>query len=279
MRPDPPHVIANRIRMKRSRFTGTIILVEGVDDSRFFERFFAPKVTKILPGGNKDSVCDAIGILDSENYPGVLGLIDADFDHIENRYFSSPNLISSDFHDLECMQLNSSVLDVVVRELGSRQKLRKFDRNLQEVLLELAIPVGCLRLFSERRGLSLKFRELEYSNFINKDDLQIDRKALVSYIRRRSERLDLSEDYLLGGLAEIESKSYESWQICSGKDLLGILSVALRKKIGTRNSSEVDLKNLQQAFRLSYGLQEFTDTNFFQSLRRWEMSNQGYRIL
>ena len=74
-----PTIIANEIRMKRSQYQGTFLVVEGRDDRLFMERFICHEICKIEVAEGKENVCEVLRILESDNFMGVLGLIDADF--------------------------------------------------------------------------------------------------------------------------------------------------------------------------------------------------------
>ena len=114
--------IANEIRMRRSQFSGTFLIVEGRDDRLFMEHFISLSTCKIEVAKGKQNVCDVIDILDQDNFDGVLGLIDADFDRIEQIQYKSQNLVMPECHDLIMMLVRSPTLDRTLTELGSLTK-------------------------------------------------------------------------------------------------------------------------------------------------------------
>lgn len=117
-----PVVIANEIRLKRSQHEGVFLIVEGRDDRLFHEKFVDLDICNITVADGKEKVCEVIDILEKDKFPGVLGIVDSDFDRIESSDIKSPNIIFSDFHDLETMLINSNALDGVLVEYGSKKK-------------------------------------------------------------------------------------------------------------------------------------------------------------
>jgi len=125
---------ANAIRLRRSTFSGTFLLVEGSLDRIFYERFVEKVACVLISISGKPSsklrVVAVLSILEKSNFQGVLAIVDADFDHLQVSSHNSPNLIRTDTHDLETMLLNSSALDKVIAEFGSEEKVVSFSRDV-----------------------------------------------------------------------------------------------------------------------------------------------------
>ena len=188
-------IIANDIRLKRHVHKGCFLLVEGRDDRLLFRQFSEHSICWIMTVNGKQNVIDVVNILEGDPFPGIAGVVDADFDHVEDRPLSSDNLIMLETVDLEALLVRSSALDRVLVELGSLEKIAEFGRDVRGALVEAAVPIGCLRLHSLRTELGLRFQGLKYGRFIDKDSLAIDIRALVEEVKHRSQRSDLpSED-------------------------------------------------------------------------------------
>lgn len=272
-------VIANDVRLKRSQHQGAFLIVEGRDDRLFSERFILKEACKIVVAENKVNVCDVIRILDGDGFLGHLGIVDSDFDCIEGRPPTSSNLAFNDLHDLECMLLRSRAFDALLIEFGCREKLERFGHDVRGALLVAAYQIGCLRLHSERSGLNLRFQGLTYANFIDQDTMQIDQDALIREVKNRSQRPDLSEEALKRAIHAIENEAHDSWAMCAGSDMLGILSVGLRRALGTNNSTTVQEEHLQRGLRLAYSDDEFAASELHGRLHDWESRNPLFRIL
>ena len=110
MIPRSAHVIANEIRMKRSHYHGPFLVVEGRDDRLFLQKFISRDTCNIVVAQNKDTVRYAIRILDDNGFAGALGIVDADFDRIQNIQTGYSNVLMYQHHDLETMLLCSPAL-------------------------------------------------------------------------------------------------------------------------------------------------------------------------
>ena len=90
----------------------------------------------------KQNVCEVVRILDNDNFDGVLGLVDADFDRIEGVPARGPNIVMPEYHDLETMLLCSQALDRILVEFGSQDKIDDFGENVLDALINRALPAG-----------------------------------------------------------------------------------------------------------------------------------------
>ena len=129
--------------MNRSQHAGAFVLVEGRHDNLSCKQIVDTSRTKIVVAENKENVCEAIAVLDDDGFTGAVGLVDADFDHLEGIGVSSPNLVLTELHDLECVQLRAAGLAGLLAEFGSSSKLERLGRNVVDVLLLAARPLGC----------------------------------------------------------------------------------------------------------------------------------------
>lgn len=214
-----PIVIANHVRLSRGHREGTIILVEGRDDRLFLSKFINNQLSKIIVVENKENVMETITILEGENFPGVLGLVDADFDNVTSPPQKRANIVSTSVHDLECVLLRSRCLEAVIAEFGSEDKLNQFDGDVRKRLLQAAKPIGNLRLHSHREGLGLRFDNIRYSRIILRESLETDLDMLADEVRKQSNRLDISRGELIEGVRAVEELAYDPWQICVGTDM------------------------------------------------------------
>ena len=272
-----PVVIANTIRQKREAHEGCFLVVEGRDDRLFFEQFTDAAACHIQVAEGKEKVVEVIRILEDDNFPGVVGVIDADFDRIEGHKRGSTNLILLETHDLEALLIQSPALDRVLVEFGSREKIETFGRDIRETLIEAALPIGCLRLHSRRTELRLQFQGLKYASCVDLDSLTIDRQSLVQEVKNRSQLPELSSDELQQAIRVLEHSGQEPWQVCSGDDLVSILAVGLRKVLGT--NSTVRNEELCRSLRLAYEASDFANSQLIGELQNWVERNPGFRIL
>ena len=271
--------IANEIRMSRSQFSGTFLIVEGRDDRLFMERFISPSKCTILVAEGKQKVCEVIDILEKDNFDGVLGIIDADLDRIEGNPDRSHNLVMPECHDLIMMLVRSPALDLTLKEWGSRPKLAAFKENVLNDLINRALPVGYLRLYSLREELGLRFRNMNYSAWINRSSFVADTPALIETVKNHSQRPDLSSSVLAMAIEELYGSVHDPYEICNGTDVIEILSIGLRRVLGNRNAQEVGVEILKSFLRVAYSEQNFSSSDLKRDIEEWQSKRSGFQVL
>lgn len=241
--------------------------------------FISLSTCKIEVARGKQNVCEVIDILDEDNFDGVLGLIDADFDRIEGSLERSHNFIMPECHDLDMMLVSSTALDRILTEFGSRKKLEKLQEDVLKVLMERALPVGYLRLHSLREKLNLRFEGLRYSAWIDRSSFVADTTRLIDTVKNHSQRQDLSSSDLAIAIEELQDSNYDPYEMCNGADVIGILSLGLRGVLGTKDSGEVGEELLKMLLRLAYSEQHFSSSSLRKDIEKWQRSKHGFRIL
>ena len=275
--------VANEIRMTRTQFRGTFLIVEGqTADLRVYKRLIDSEQVQVTPAHNKDNALAALALLEDTNFLGVVAIVDADFWRLEGVEPTSPNLFITDTHDLETMLLESPSLDKLLDEFGSEEKITNFTVNskmeVRQALLAAARPIGYLRWASQRNNLSLTFEGIIFSRFIDRDTLHIDISELIREVKNKSRRHDLSESDLQDKIDELTDSKHNSWDICCGHDLVGILSFGLYRVLGSNQRREVEPEVLEKFLRAGYESTYFLSTQLYQSLRGWEASNLPFQI-
>lgn len=270
----------NAIRLRRSTFSGTFLLVEGSSDKVFYERFTDNGACAVISISGKPSskvrVIEVLAILENDDFQGILAIADADFDRLNGIFHKLSSLILTDTHDLETMLLNSPALDKVLSEFASGEKIGKFDRAIKAVLLEAGMPIGYLRWISQLDQLNLTFNGITFSKFLDDQSLKTDEAKLIREVKNKSQVFDLD---LEQRLASKQSADHDPWQICCGHDLVEILSVGLRKAIGSARPSEVEPTTLERSLRLAYEATYFGKTQIYSSICAWEAVHQPFQVL
>ena len=269
---------ANEIRLKRQLHTGSFLVVEGRDDRLFFEQFTEQAVCKITTADGKRNVTDVIDTLEADHFPGVAGIVDADFDHVEARRSSSNNLIVLETVDLEALLVRSTALDRVLIELGSIEKIATFGRDVRETLVDAAAVIGCLRLHSLRARLNLTFQGLRYDSCVDRDALTVNVDALIHEVMKRSQRFDISRDDVAQQIASIHDSLDDYWLLCCGVDMVAILALGLRSALGTNNSGVVAPAVVRRCLRLAFPSSDLHSSQLGRDLRGWSTRNSEYRV-
>jgi 5S rRNA maturation endonuclease (ribonuclease M5) len=276
------HTIANEIRMKRSLFLGVFTIVEGPTDSRIYKYLFSKTQCKTVVSHGKEKAVEALKILQKESFQGVIVILDSDFSRVEKQLLDNKDVFYTDTHDIETMILKSPALSRVLEEHGSVKKIDRFIKGkkmaVEDTLFKIAEPIGYLRWVSLRKKLNLKFEELPFLKFINKETLDLNIKLLMVTIKHHSRQHEINDDILIEYIKELCNKGYDLAQICCGHDLIEILSISLRKVLGTNNANDVKREYIEKSLRLAYNIIYFRCTELYSELVKWETNNNPYKI-
>lgn len=248
------------------------ILLEGNTDIKLFRKFFAKDYTDTTGLVGKEKVIKALEILIAEGYAQIIGIKDADFDHLLSTQ-TVHNLFITDFHDMEIQMIESHALDSVIAEYG-KADARTID--IKEKTYTAVLTIGYARYFNEKKKYAgeerdLSFDSLKFQNFIQLKDEQLlfDEVnflfALISESKKRKPNLQITEKQLKNEIESLEAESYDIRQICSGHDMTKVLGLILLKN--------PDGNEIEKALRLAYGLQYFQQTSLYLQLQSWATSN------
>lgn len=273
--------IAAEVRLLRQTQKGTILIVEGNTDALVFENFIDYDKCDIEIGFGKKNVIDALDRLEDEGFPGVVALIDADFDRLLGKQYGLENIVLTDKHDLDLTIFSSSAFDKYIYEHADRDLCKKeFSGDvsaIRERVLKASMPLAYCRFLSETLGLNLYFKNLKHEEFINEDDLSPKCNELISELINRSSK-SCSEASLKGYIASEAKKAYDPYQLANGHDVAAILGIALRKLIGNRRDVQTWASEIESGLRLAFDWEKMMRTQVFQRLRHWETENKRYRI-
>lgn len=255
------------------------MIVDGRDDRLFFQKFVDSDACSVQVARGKPNVVDVIRRLEQGRFPGIVDVIDADLDHIEGHYWNSSNIIMLETYDLEALLIKSEALDRVLVELGSFAKVANRTIHPREELIRAALPIGCLRLHSRRSGLNLTFVGMQYARFVDRDSLQTDVRKMIREVRNRSQRPDLASEEAGRAIRDIQATMNDPWLVCCGTDMVAILSIGLRRVLGTKNANEVVPDVIRRSLRLAYERHDLVRSRLGRDLRGWADRNPGFRVL
>ncbi len=281
-----PDGIANALVFKR-HYPGngvlTFLLVEGDTDKRLYETLIDEKRCAIHIAYSKTTALDVLTILEQNEIKGVLAIVDADFDILEGKQYTSSNVFLTDTHDAELMIVQSPAFEKVLREFGSEQKIEEMKRqtgkDMRTLLLERSQVFGYARWASLKKGLSLKFEGLDLQKCFDRRAFVLDEERTLDHIRNKSQQLHISVQQIQTSIAEIQSDRHDMWYVCCGHDLTNVLSLGLRVGLGTHNHHEVTSHLLEISLRLAYEYAHFQKTRLYAALQVWEETNKPFVIL
>lgn len=272
--------IANTVRM--DTFQGYYVLVEGENDELFYSKFLNENEVQLEICHGKENVLEAIQILDKNNTrKKYIGIVDKDYDFLNENVFESTNLIRTDYHDIETMCISSSAFEDFSKEYCKVDKVNKIcsdsKKSLKEHIFELAKPIAGMRILSIKNNYTLKFKpsgketkELDYTKFICKDKyefLGLD-ELMNALSRYYNQGLPKTNKELIEELESLDIDKYEILDIIHGHDLSNIIVVGLKKTIGKNSLNNTKRDEVERVLRLAYSKEEFTKTNLYGVLEK-----------
>ena len=136
-----------------------------------------------------------------------------------------------------------------------------------------------MRWISQCDELNLSFKDIRFSKFIDAKTLRIDELKLIQEVKNKSQAFSFNDRHLEQRLIDQKSDEHDPWQVCCGHDLVEILSLGLRKTIGSNRSTDVEPTNLERNLRLAYEEIYFQDTQLYALIRAWESNNPSFQVL
>lgn len=253
------------------------------NDEKLFRRFVEDSEMPIIPAWGKENVLNAVEILEShDGVQGFLGIVDADFGHVDGSLPTSENIVVTDDHDVEMMIVKTKAFSAVLRELGSRAKVRNFpdrERGIRDALMQKALIIGHLRHLSVTDDLRLRFEGLRFERFVDRNSIKMNVDKMINnvFALTRNPQLEMEDirDRLLELVKDVTDDPY---QICCGHDFIAIFGIALRKVVGSLAKQERDPQKLGVALRLAYDSEDFRQTKLYSDAKQWSARNRGYDI-
>ncbi len=276
--------LVTKIKMLRSGKTSKgFMLVEGITDHRLYSKFIDQNGCEIVIADSKSNVIQCIEGCNRERMKGILGIVDADFWRLEQHVHNDENLFLTDFHDLECMLINSPAYENILTEYANRNKYLRFEerkkKSLKHILLENGAKIGYLRWYSLQYNIGLKFSNLDFSRFVNLGELEIDTLRLIDEVLIHSKKQGkLNAKKILEDIENFIKKQQSLWEVCCGHDLIELLTIGLVSIFGEYNAKNLFSGNLEGSFRLAYQHDYFLKTKLYQNLNEWQKLNNKYLI-
>lgn len=245
------------------------LLVEGVTDCKVYSKFVSSTSVSVeqVHGGNLQ-LEKAIKELNKVTEQ-VLGIRDADFMHLEKNYNKINNLFYTDYHDIEMTMLS---FESVRSNLYSEHKLTGTD-NLWSNLLIASSFTGYIRWFNDRNNTSLNFKGFKFGDSITKSEdysITIDKEKIIEHINIRSKNRQVDFDLSLIEEYINDNKTSDLLNLCNGHDTVELLSDII--------GSSVSSKELDRHIRLSFRIEEFSQTMLYKHLQDWEIKT-GFKLL
>lgn len=269
-----PKTLVAELTMRRTLHSGSFLVLEGKDDVRFWTTRCHDDC-RLVDGNGKSNIVRGLLRLDEIKFPGALGLIDSNHDHLAGRPLPSPNIVATDAHDLECLLCRSSAFDSVLAEFGEREKIERFEQEAGEdvraALLRRGLVFG--RLMWVTRQIDSGIAALPVRRFVEEATWNVDEDQLFV---EAAAQLAIDESNLRRRVARLPQA--DPWHVVRGHDLIELLRIGLRRRLGNLPAS-TGVKEIGRVLRTSMPDEDLRATVMWHDMTRWEASNTPYRLL
>ena len=267
----------------------SFLFIEGESDEKFwYSRIEEKKCCIVFLGSfsennkrqtGKTAVIKNIRTLNNSKINGFLGIIDNDFDGLRCLPREN-NTCVTDTHDLETLLLNSAtVFRGLLAEFGNSQLIADFEKriqkNIQEYLIELALPFAQIEWLKQHLQSSLELKDLHKNNMIlipdkwclNQTELHTIASAKeIDITSSLSQQLLKKTDYI------------NPWMLCNGHTMIDILSIGFQKgALGNNNRATSD--NISSYIRGAIDKIELHQTELCESIFNWQSNHSQYQVL
>ena len=273
-----PGTLVAEIKMSRMSHGGAFLIVEGNDDVRFWTPTSRRHTDcELVDGEGKQNVIGGIQKLDATSLPGVLGIVDSDYDSLNGIDIGSGNLLLTDAHDLECLLCRSSALDKVLAEYGNRSKIERFENetgaDVRTGLLERTLVFGRLRWAAVRSYPVIDLGGFRVPQFVDEN----------TWITTSEESLCAALPYSSDDSLELKRRVDElpeadPWYVARGHDMVAILRIGLLHTLGDIPTS-VGVKKLGEVLQEAMTPDDLQSTELWTDMRAWEAANHPYMVL
>lgn len=244
-----------------------VVLVEGVDDRKFFSKFFDENTTQIeCCDGCKNVVC-VFEKLNPRYEEYMIAIKDADYDILEGKTYTYTNFFLTDCHDLEMMILHNSCVE---NNLCAECSLST-DSGIVKTVLEDIKSLSYLRWYNEKNQKGLELKQILCNLY--KGSNALDCETCLCMIEKDKGKGVLNKSDLLS--FKSKCSKVDLFDLSVGHDVC--YALALKLKYLCRNKG---LKckihgeeGVSSAIRIAYNASDFKKTELYRSLKKWEEGN------
>jgi hypothetical protein len=263
--------VADRIRLHRQVDSRSVVVVEGPSDRRLVTGVIPEDAVVVFEGGTRDAVLAAARELVALQMDRLACVVDRDFDDaVAQAHAEGLPVVAYDGADLEEMLVHSPAMHRMLGELGSEEKLADFvgvEAVIQRAR-EVGLPVARLRRGSANEGWALVFDAVDVYARVDKDSLELNVTGLCMALRATVEEETVSQADLEMTAAdgEVVDCPRTGRPLVRGRDLLTVVSVALRRVVGTRTKARSAPDLLEEVLRSSIDLDWLRGTDWYAEL-------------
>jgi len=248
------------------------ILVEGLSDIKLFRKLFSEEKCKveIMPHCGKAELEKGVTDL-IQFYPLIIGICDADFEHLNEVPYTKPHLFLTDYHDIEMTMIAQSVvLNALFCEFTHIPKNQH--NQIKEDLLQSINMIGFLKWLNNKENLKLNFSKVGFQDLVCFETFTIDFSAYLKRVLFKSPNAKIQDIVLINQkITQLKQSAPDLMQLTNGHDLFCIFNKYFREKEKLKGCSD---EHISRACRMTFNFESFKNTNLYQNLIIWAEQNQ-----
>lgn len=243
--------IAATARMLRSAKKEILLIVEGDDDIALFSHSLGLPRSNFISCAGKERLMEVFDLAPRAGLDaGTVFIRDADFDDVGFLERDGVILLTSDRYDFEMSLLPPRIFSRIFMEYLKTKSTPQLAQDAFQKILGTSSFIGAIRLASYNNELNLDFKNSKL-NFIDHGTLEVDLVKMVKYFLSKS-GVSLQDSAKVVELVQVEiDKGLDLQALCSGKDFLRVLGIALSKHYKCCNSTECTFETLSRMFRMT----------------------------
>jgi hypothetical protein len=204
--------------------------------------------------------------------PGVVAIVDADYDRLRGRQRQDTNVCWTSENDLESMIWASEAFFRATENIKLDLETSRLHR---ELVSKAAVPIGSLRFLSGQNGWGLDFKQIRFASFIDSARITCDDRACCEEVLNKNPQSDLAVGTLLNEISECRNINGMPWSIVNGHDLCKIAHLCSLRLFRSGSTSS---DSIFERMAKNYKITEFLPTTTCAELQQWEASGHGFRV-
>lgn len=233
-----------------------VVIVEGADDKDVYAKVMDTNTVCLYVDGNCEKHTVILTALNKHFGSRLLAIKDADFDRLEEIQPTFANLVLTDTHDLEGM-----IVEDCLRALEGKDAERCAGVDVTEIYAELE-DISYLKWYNHVNHSGINFKDVV---------LDLNLTAFFSAVVANTNNVvnvTLKDVFAFKGLHLGVSQK----ELCNGHDIFERIYVRARMA----EKSNYPKKPFFRRLREAYPSKEFTKTELFRLIKKWESANSRH---
>ena len=270
-----------RLNIQHPNHKEVIIVVEGEDDEKALKKFFNVQAVEFYCTGNCLKVKNVMQIVSTDKQLKycVIGIKDADFDHINKISHNIANLMITDAHDMETMMLTPNVCRKICLETINKE----YPKLSIEAMLSLK-NISYLRYYNDKiilkRGSykdGISFQGIDIAQ-VASNSQPINVQSVLLYVKGKGNSNKTSFPDLNTMNLFIQQNPIDDGDLIlftNGHDLVYAIRNILHS-IAPQEARKYSDKNIATMIRICYAKEEFEKTDLYKSIDNW--NNNRFKL-